>query len=227
MSTNTHLINLERELEADLAEARRHIELGRLNAIDELNAHRDSLGELCCEAALKIDLLAHDADADLKRVRTRLGELNLLLAVEEIKDLGTFDEFRDRILQAMKDAECDLEDLNLSGEEWGSREKQITAAWRKLSRQLALARLHLVREATLAKCEFEAEREELAAHIEELRETRAKGKEKPAGHGGLLEKVGLQIGRFVPGLKTMFLHPDATVPPKRQGGRRPGGARHD
>ena len=119
MNTNTHLIELERELEADLADARRHIELGRRNAIDQLNSHRESLGEHCGEAALKIDLLAADAERELKNVRTRLGELNLLLAVEEIRDLETFDQFRDRILEAMADAEHDLGALDQSGAECG------------------------------------------------------------------------------------------------------------
>ena len=215
--TNTHLIALERELEADLAEARRHIELGRLNALDELNAHRDTLGELCGEAALKIDLLAHDADEDLKRVRTRLGELNLLLAIEDITDLRTFDNFRDRILQAMSEAECDLEELNLHGEEWGAHESRISEAWRKLSRQLTLARVHLANESKFAVCEFEAEREELAAH---LADAHPDGEaEKPRGRGDLFSRVGVHIGRFVPAIKTVFLHPDSTVPPKPRGGR--------
>lgn len=223
-TTNTHLIELERELEADLAEARRHIELGRRNAIDELNSHRDELGELRGEAALKIDLLAHDADEDLKSVRTRLGELNLLLAVEEIRDLKTFDDFRDRILQAMTDAEEDLEMLNEHGAEWGTREKKISEAWAALSRQLALARLHLVHEAQIAEAEFEAEREELEAYLEEAQKEREDKQNKSHLRGDLLGKLGVQIGRFMPGIKTVFLHEDATVPPERERRR---GARHD
>ena len=219
MDTNNHLIALERELEADLAEARQHIELGRLNAIDELNAHRESLGELCAEAALKIDLLAHDADEDLKRVRARLGELNLLLAIEEIDDLETFDTFRERILEAMKDAELELEDLNRRGEQWGDHEGRINGAWRHLSRQLMLARRHLVNESKFAVCEFEAERAELAAHIEDMRggaEDEVRG-----GHGELLGRMGAQIGRFVPALKTVFIRPRPGVPSE------PHGRRHD
>jgi hypothetical protein len=223
MSTNTHLIELERELEADLAEARRHIELGRKNAIDELNAHRGTLGELCGEAALKIDLLASDADEDLKGVRARLGELNLLLAVEEIKDLDTFDQFRDRILRAMADAEEDLDKLNLQGGEWGAREQKISDAWGALSRQLSLARLHLVHESQLAEHEFEAEREELAAHLEELREIREN--HRPKQSGDLLGKVGHRIEQLLPGLKTLFLYEDTTVPPERHKKRH--GERHD
>jgi hypothetical protein len=217
MNTNTHLIDLERELEADLAEARRHIELGRRNAIDELNAHRDTLGELCGEATLKIDLLACDADEDLKNVRSRLGEFNLLLAVEEIKDLGTFDQFRDRILEAMSDAEDDLKTLDKNGSEWGESEGQISAAWGALSRQLVLARLHLVHESQIAQHEFEAEREEFVAQLKDQRERRENPKPKP--HGDMLERVGEQLGRFIPGLKTVFMHEDATVPPERVGGR--------
>jgi hypothetical protein len=217
METNTHLIALERELDADLAEARHHIELGRLNAIDELNAHRESLGELCAEAALKIDLFAHDADEDLKRVRARLGELNLLLAIEEIDDLETFDTFRERTLQAMKDAEWELEDLNRRGEQWGDHEGRINNAWRHLSRQLMLARRHLANESKFAVCEFEAERVELAAHIEEMHGCREE--KAPGGHGDLLGRMGAQIGRFVPALKTVFVRPTPGAPTESHGRR--------
>jgi hypothetical protein len=216
MNTNIHLIELERELEADLADARRHIELGRRNAIDQLNSHRESLGERCGEAALKIDLLAADAEQELKNVRTRLGELNLLLAVEEVRDLATFDQFRDRILEAMADAEQDLGALDQSGSEWAAREKNISEAWAALSRQLGVARKHLVHESELARHEFVAEREELAAHLDEGREGH-----DAESRGELFARVGEQLKGFLPGLKTVFLRDDAMVPRKHRG------ARHD
>jgi hypothetical protein len=80
MITNAHLVALERDLEADLAEARRQLQLGCEEAIAELDTHRESLGGLCAIAAHKIESLAHDADVDLDKVRMRLGELNLILA---------------------------------------------------------------------------------------------------------------------------------------------------
>lgn len=213
MSTNTHLIELERELEADLAEAQRHIELGRRNAIDEIHAHRESLGELCGEASLEIDLLASDAEQELQSIRSRLGELNLLLAVEEIRDLETFDQFRDRILQAMTDAEEDLVEFDRDGVKWVGREHRISDAWAAMSRQLGLARMHLAHEMQIAQQEFELERDELATHLGEM--------PRPKGRRDLVGRVGEQLGRLVPGRRTVFTHGDTTVSPEHHG------ARHD
>ena len=228
MSTNTHLIELEHELEADLLQARRHIELGRRNAIDEINAHRDSLGELCGEAMLKIEVLASDAEEELNHVRSRLAKLNLMLAVEEIQDLETFDDFRDRILLAMSDAEQDLGALGKDGEEWVAREQKISEAWGALSRQLGLARMHLAHESQIAAQEFELERGELESQLGAQDESgeaagrrgegRLGGNRRP---GDLVGRVGEQLGRMVPRFKGVFRHGGAGLPVQ------PRGARHD
>ncbi|MGI9244673.1 MAG: hypothetical protein ACR2RV_27975 [Verrucomicrobiales bacterium] len=228
MSTNTHLIELERELEADLLQARRHIELGRRNAMDEINAHRESLGELCGEAMLKIEVLASDAEEELNHVRSRLAKLNLMLAVEEIQDLETFDDFRDRILLAMSDAEEDLGALGRDGEEWVAREQKIGEAWGALSRQLGLARMHLAHESRVAAQEFELERGELESHLGALDESgeaagqhgnsRLEGMRRP---GDLVGRVGEKLGSIVPRFKTAFRHGGVGLPVQ------PRGARHD
>ncbi len=215
MTINTQLGALERDLEADLVEARKELEMGRDAALAELNAHRDSLGALCGEAVREIESLTHDADEDLNKVRARLGELNLLVAEEEVKDLRTFDQFRDRILQAMAEAEDDLERLKMRGDAWSERESAISEAWDELSRRLEYVRLHLVHEAELAITEFESGRRGLIADLEQ----RHVAADKPRVRTDMLTKLGRELDRFMPAVKAFFLHPDSTVP-KPPGERR-------
>ena len=219
-STNRVLMDLERELEADLTEAQRHIELGRRNAIDELNRHRESLGELFGEATLHIDLLAYDANDDLKRVRSQLGELHELLLGREVKDLPTFDRFCESFIDAMASAERDLNTLNQCGDEWGGREQRIRDAWQALSRQLELARLHLMHEARIAKAELEGERAEFANQLEKQDPVDAAVRvEQPTRQAGeILVRAGSRIGKWIP----KFWR----VAPKDQS-HPPGGRRHD
>ena len=156
-----HLVRLEQELEGDLAEARRLIQLGHHDAIAELDARGQQLGELRLTAGDEITRYAHDAEEDLRLVRRRLGELHLLLTNKELRTLDIFDHFRDRVVEAMEFAEGDVEDLKHRGDEWSSKQLEISDAWNQLSRRLSLVRMHLVQEAETVSKEFGGGRREL------------------------------------------------------------------
>jgi len=156
-----HLVHLEQELEGDLAEARRLIQRGHHDAIAELDAHGQQLGELRLTARDEITRYAHDAEEDLRIVRRRLGELHLLLTNKELRTLDILDHFRDRVVEAMEFAEGDMEDLKHRGDEWSSKQLEISDAWNQLSRRLSLVRMHLVQEAETVSKEFGGELREV------------------------------------------------------------------
>ncbi len=208
MTTNEHLVELERDLEADLLEARRELELGRDAAIGELDAHRDSLGILGGRAAEEILSIAREADEDLRLVQGRLGELNYILAEEEMDSLEMFDRYRDRILRALRDAKDDLSRLKARGREWSRHEKDIDGAWRQLSRRLDSVRKHLAGEADTAEREFGAERTQLVERLEEA----ASGADEPAPKVDITTRLREEYRQIIPAIKAMFVHPDETVP---------------
>jgi hypothetical protein len=161
MNEIRHLVQLEEELAADLAEAQRLVELGRHDAIANLDENRRQLGELRLQAGDEIERYAHDADEDLKLVRARLFELHLLLTKEELRNLEILDHFRDRVVDAMEFAECDMETLKQRGDAWCAKQCEVREAWNQLSRRLSLVRMHLVQEAETVSREFGAERRDL------------------------------------------------------------------
>jgi hypothetical protein len=160
-TSSDHLTQLEHELETDLAEAQRLIELGHIEAMATLESGRDELGKYRRCAGRKIDRYAHCASEDLKLVRQRLLELHLLLSREQLKDLDIFDHFRDRVVEAMEFAEDDLGELKHRGDAWSSSHVNVSAAWSQLARRLSLVRMHLVQEVETALKDFGAERDEI------------------------------------------------------------------
>jgi len=208
MTTNEHLVKLERDLEADLLEARRELELGRDEAIETLGNHRDTLGNRTEKAVEAIRTLAHEAEEDLKLVQSRLGELNYFLAEEEMNDLETFDRYRDRILGAMRTAKDDLSRVSSRGSEWGAHEKDLDDAWGMLSRRLESVRAHLLREAYSAEGEFDSERAQLSKRLEEI-----DGEEEQSDPDiNVVTRLRTEFRQLLPGIKALFMHPDATVP---------------
>ncbi|MGI9244674.1 MAG: hypothetical protein ACR2RV_27980 [Verrucomicrobiales bacterium] len=161
-----HLVHLEQELEEDLEEAQRLIRRGRHDAIAELETHGRQLGKLRTTAGDVIERYAHDAEEGLRLVRSRLGELHLLLTKHELRNLEILDHFRDRVVEAMEFAEGDMEDLKQRGDEWSSKEHKISEAWNQLSRRLSLVRMHLVQEVETVSKEFGAERRDVLKKVD-------------------------------------------------------------
>lgn len=161
MSTHKHLVELERALEADLAVARELVQKGRADAIAELENHGGELGELRHCASLEIERIAHNAEEDLKMVTRRLAELKMLLAEDELEDIAVFDNFRERVVEAMEYAESDMESLKQRGDFWVSSGHSIASAWNRLARRLSLVRMHLIQEVQTVSKEFGFERSEM------------------------------------------------------------------
>ena len=195
MDKNTHLGQLEHQLEVDLVESRRLVECGRTEANAKLEACRDRLGRRYRNARKEIDQLAHDADENLLMVSRSIVELDLLQKNGDMENLEILDNFRDKIIDTIEKAEIDLECLKQKGDAWGASNLEIGEAWDPLSRRLSLVRLHLVTEVGVATSEFAAERCEL------LEGAKVKGGEELKSDGFGFVKFGKG---FEPGLKKTF-----------------------
>ncbi len=188
MTTNEHLTELERELEADLLAARRELELGRAEAIETLSSISAALGG--------------GGDA----VQGRLGELNYILAEEGTGDLEMFDRYRDRILDGLNEAVADLARLKTRGREWSRHEKTLNAAWRQLSKRLDSVRGRLAGEADTAEKEFDSQRSNLRERLDQAAEA------QPLPRLDIVTRLRNEFRQVLPGIKAMFVHPDETVP---------------
>lgn len=198
MNRHKHLVEMEREVEADLAVARQLVQKGRDDAIAELESNRDQLGQLGEGASLEIERIAHNADENLKMVNRCLGELQLLLLKDELEDIGVFDNFRDRVVEAMEYAENDMENLKQRGDFWSASGASISGAWSRLARRLSLVRMHLVQEVETVSREFGFERSEMFGRVADRRAPGAGQK------GGGVHDVKEELNRLRPALHTLL-----------------------
>lgn len=206
MTTNETLVNLERNLEADLLEARRELELGKLLALRELDSHQQPLGSGAPEASGKILSLTREAEEDLGRVQARLGELNYVLAEDEINDLGIFDRYRDRILGALLEAQADLTRLERDSAERSRQEEDLADAWRRLCQGLELVNRHLQLETKKAKTEFALERTQLSARLEGI-DVDVDDRQRVPGLD-FASRLRREFHQALPGIKAMFMYAD-------------------
>lgn len=216
MDPNQNLVALERDLEADLLDTVRLLELGRDEAIEELKAHRESLGDLTRKAIKDIKARASEVDDSLRDVQKRLGELNLLLTDESPDDWATLEAYRDRIIKAIQAARESIIRLDTEGRaQWSGRGQELEAAWHQFHRRLDLVDLHLGREEARASEEFAAERQRLLHRLDELRKKPSLSKED------LKEMADQAPGTLASALKIWFMVPEESCPEQDQRGTKP------
>lgn len=208
MTTKEHLIELERDLEKDLLDARRELGLGRDEATLVLDPPGDRLRLGDAVAMEKIRALVKTEEEDLDLVQGRLGELNYILAEEDIDSLEMFDRYRDRILRALREAARDLERLEDRGGEWADRGTRVIAAWAKLSQRLDGVRHHLADEEAAARSEFDAERSHLVEELEHAAQRDGKAHPKHS----FADRLRSEYQQVIPAIKALFVHPDEAVP---------------
>lgn len=169
-----------------------------------MHAHRESLGRRARDADDEVRALAREAEDDLKVVQARLGELNYILAEDEMKDLAVFDRYRDRILGALSEARENLSRLKARGAEWSHDEADLDDAWHRLSCRLDSVRQHVVLEAEQAEAEFDSERAQLSYRLDA---SDAAAPQVPPSVD-FVTRLRREFQQFLPGLKAMFMYAD-------------------
>jgi len=172
--TADSLLDLEREIEADIIDCLRFLEMGRSEALEELRKTRDSAGASGVDAGLRLRETATASLGHVEAVQRELGLLNLSLhdfvLTDELdmEDLPSFDHWRDRVLASLRGAREALEKLEAVGDlEWRSGLEDV---WRRFRQRLELVRAQLVTDEHYAAEELESQRGQLRARIVELRE---------------------------------------------------------
>ncbi len=172
--TADSLLDLEREIEADIIDCLRFLELGRAEALAELRSTRDSVGASGVDAADRIRETAAASLGHVEAVQRELGQLNLALhdfvLTDELafEDLPSFDRWRDRVLSSLQGARESLEKLEAEGDvEWRSG---LEVVWRRFRQRLELVRAQLETDEHHAADELETQRAQLRARIEKLQE---------------------------------------------------------
>ncbi|HUF63986.1 MAG TPA: hypothetical protein VMN36_18045 [Verrucomicrobiales bacterium] len=209
MTVNDHLSELGRDLEVDLREAQRLLELSWEDAVGEMRSRRATLGEEAQRAVRSLEPLANEADSRMQEVQDRLGELNLLLAEEEIGDMETFLKYRERVLGAMEAARDALARLEAEGRAgWSERGEVMREVWRRFFGSLELVRIHLARDGQMASERFEQERVQLIEDLGRIRETPHKTWTGQDLKTALTERYQA----FVPYLRALLVWPDEVAP---------------
>lgn len=172
--TTDFLLRLEDELEADVLECLRILELGLEDAVRELHKSRDVAGAALAEAKRHLSGTAATSQRHLEAIQQSLGSLStalhdfILTDPLEIEDLEAFDTWRDRLLAAFEDARKELNRIQShENPEWRA---PLERAWRRLAQTLELVKLRLGLDRDRAEQELEAERARLRQRLGDLQQ---------------------------------------------------------
>ncbi len=145
---NTNLREAQHDLESNVMEARRQVELGREEAQEELRHHQESLGDAYDNVALAMDRVADRADKDLKDLMEGLGQLNLLLSFDGLSDFESLERVTGRVTGLLENAISDLKKIqDKDGKAWETHGMELRAAWNQFREHLDEARWLVAKDA--------------------------------------------------------------------------------
>lgn len=209
---NENLENLEHFTEKQIQEMRRQLSLSHHEAKEELKQQMGRCGEAARRSIDSLDELAGNADQSLAEVREQLGQLNLLLALEQVDDPESLATFRERVTSQFATT---WETLNRITDESKKRftgcRGELESAWWEFLQRLEIVQAHLEATATQTMEAFERERVRLDQKLAGLPE--------PDDHDE--ESSYTMFKRWIKGF---FQHPDEAVPTSsREGTANPSG----
>lgn len=203
--TNTELSQLETEVETATLNDINLLDLDCHRAIDELHRQCNSLDNSFAEAAERLEDSAKFSKDTLKTVQKRLGELNYLLAEENINDPAVLDSLKSRILEAMEQAETALHKLADTFHSSGDSSLPFITYSKLFRERLELVRIHLLHDADTISEGFSRIRSAMESSPP------SEAKESHLTLHEYLETFGKDAGYF---LNVFFQNPDVGCRPK-------------
>lgn len=165
-------LHLEEDLEGDVRECLRLLDLGLRDALEELHRSRAGVSTSLTQARQHLEETAKESRQQVEAVQQCLGRLGMALHQFvltdplEIENLEAFDTWRDEVLQAFERAREALDQLQ--GEEDRAWKAGMTHAWRRFRQQLEAVRVRLDLDRMQAQQELAAERKRLRERLSRL-----------------------------------------------------------
>jgi hypothetical protein len=172
--TADFLLRLEEELETDIRDCLRLLDLGREEALRVLQDSKNEVGATLAGARQHFLQTAGATQHQLEAVQQSLGRLGMALHQFvmtdplEVEDLEGFDTWRALVLRAFEHAKEELELIEV-------REDQVWRAdlervWRRFRQQVEVVKMRLALDSEHAQEEMEAERTRLRERLNSLQE---------------------------------------------------------
>lgn len=172
--TSEFLLKLENELEADIRDCLRLLEVGSREALAELQQCKDEAGTTLAEAGKHLRAAADTSRQRVEAIQLSLARLGMALHQFvladpfDIENLSAFDEWRKQVLSALEDAREELGRIQTQEENlWKSH---LETAWRRFGSRLEAVRLHLTLDRDYARSELAAERSRLWERLSRLQD---------------------------------------------------------
>lgn len=172
--TADFLLQLENDLEADIRDCLRMLEVGSREALAELQQCQDETGTTLTEAGKHLRAAAKTSHQRVEGIQQSLARLGMALhqfVLTDpfgIEDLNAFDQWRGQVLSALEQARDELGRIQFQEERlW---KPHLESAWRRFGSRLETVRLRLTMDRDHAQAELDSERERLRERLLRLQE---------------------------------------------------------